>query len=56
MGISAFEDTLVQDAVREVLEAVYEQDFLENSYGFRPKRSAHDAVRILKRLPGGQVG
>ena len=49
IGISAFEDTLVQDAVREVLEAVYEQDFLENSYGFRPKRSAHDAVRTLKR-------
>ena len=49
IGISAFEDTLVQDAVREVLEAVYEQDFLESSYGFRPKRSAHDAVRTLKR-------
>jgi group II intron reverse transcriptase/maturase len=47
IGISAFEDKLVQDAVREVLEAVYEQDFLECSYGFRPARSAHDAVRDL---------
>jgi group II intron reverse transcriptase/maturase len=47
IGISAFEDKLVQDAVREVLEAVYEQDFLDCSYGFRPSRSAHDAVRAL---------
>src|ERR1043166_5084121 len=47
---TAFEDKLVQDAVREVLEAIYEQDFLECSYGFRPGRSAHDAVRALKRI------
>ena len=47
LGISAFEDKLVQDAVREVLQAVYEQDFLDCSYGFRPGRSAHDAVRAL---------
>jgi group II intron reverse transcriptase/maturase len=50
IGISAFEDKLVQDAVREVLEAIYEQDFLECSYGFRPGRSAHDAVRTLKQI------
>jgi group II intron reverse transcriptase/maturase len=50
IGISAFEDKLVQDAVREVLEAVYEQDFLECSYGFRPRRSAHDAVRRLDHI------
>src|SRR5262245_5485217 len=49
IGISAFEDKVVHDAVREVLEAIYEQDFLECSYGFRPGRSAHDAVRTLKR-------
>jgi group II intron reverse transcriptase/maturase len=56
IGISAFEDKLVQDAVREVLEAIYEQDFLESSYGFRPGRSAHDAVRTLKRIvEGGEV-
>ncbi len=47
IGISAFEDKLVQDAVREVLEAIYEQDFLECSHGFRPGRRAHDAVRVL---------
>src|SRR5919198_1249730 len=50
IGISAFEDKVVQDAIREVLEAVYEQDFLDCSYGFRPGRSAHDAVRTLKRI------
>jgi len=49
LGISAFEDKLVQDALREVLQAVYEQDFLDCSYGFRPGRSAHDAIRALHR-------
>src|SRR5919197_1015158 len=49
IGISAFEDKVVQDVIREVLEAIYEQDFLECSYGFRPGRSAHDAVGTLKR-------
>ncbi len=56
IGISAFEDKLVQDAVREVLEVVYEQDFLDCSTGFRPGRSAHDAVRVLKRaVDSGRV-
>ena len=50
IGISAFEDKLVQDALREVLEAVYEQDFLDCSHGFRPGRSAHDAIRTLDRI------
>ena len=50
IGISAFEDRVVQDAVREVLEAIYEQDFLNCSYGFRPGRSAHDAIRALDQV------
>jgi hypothetical protein len=50
IGISAFEDRVVQDAVREVLQAIYEQDFLECSHGFRPGRSAHDAIRALDRV------
>ena len=50
IGISAYEDKLVQDALREVLEAIYEQDFLECSYGFRPGRGAHDAIRALDRI------
>jgi reverse transcriptase-like protein len=50
LGISAFEDKIVQDALREVLQAIYEQDFLDCSYGFRPGRSAHDAVRALHQV------
>ena len=49
IGISTVEDKVVQGALREVLEAVYEQDFLECSHGFRPKRSAHDAIRAIDR-------
>jgi len=47
IGVSTVEDKIVQGAVREVLEAIYEQDFLDCSYGFRPRRSAHDAIRTL---------
>ncbi len=47
IGISTFEDKIVQDSLRELLEAIYEQDFLDCSHGFRPGRSAHDALRAL---------
>ena len=47
IGIPAFEDKVLQRAVAMVLEAVYEQDFLDCSYGFRPKRSAHQALRAV---------
>jgi RNA-directed DNA polymerase len=50
IGISTVEDKIVQGAVRDVLEAVYEQDFLNYSYGFRPGRGAHDAIRELNRV------
>src|SRR5919108_1427330 len=56
IGISAFEDKVVQDVIREVLEAIYEQDFLECSYGFRPGRSAHDAVGTLQGIVEGGAG
>ncbi len=49
IGISTLEDKVVQGAVRNVLEAVYEQDFLNCSHGFRPKRNAHDAIRDIDR-------
>lgn len=49
IGVSVFEDKIVQDALREVLETVYEQDFLDCSHGFRPNRKAHDALRALDR-------
>jgi RNA-directed DNA polymerase len=50
IGISSVEDKIVQGALREVLEAIYEQDFLECSYGFRPNRSAHEALRAVNRM------
>jgi RNA-directed DNA polymerase len=56
IGISSVEDKMVQGAVREVLEAVYEPIFYERSYGFRPGRSAHDAMRTLNQvLDAGEV-
>jgi retron-type reverse transcriptase len=47
LGIAALEDKIVQRAVVEVLNAIYEEDFLGFSYGFRPKRSQHDALDAL---------
>ena len=47
LGIPTFEDKVAQRAIAMVLEAVYEQDFLPCSYGFRPGRSAHQALRQL---------
>ena len=50
IGISSVEDKMVQGAIREVLEAVYEPIFYDGSYGFRPGRSAHDALRSLNQV------
>jgi RNA-directed DNA polymerase len=47
IGIPTFEDKVLQRAVVMVLEAVFEQDFLDCSYGFRPGRSAHQALDAL---------
>ena len=47
IGKPAFEDKMVQRAVAMLLEAIYEQDFSDSSYGFRPGRSPHDARRAL---------
>jgi len=59
IGIPTFEDKALQRAVVMVLEAVYEQDFLDCSFGFRPGRSAHQAVQALwtglMRMGGGWV-
>jgi RNA-directed DNA polymerase len=48
IGIPTFADKVLQRAVTMVLEAVYEQSFLDCSYGFRPKRSAHQALRRVR--------
>jgi retron-type reverse transcriptase len=53
LGIPTFEDKVAQRAIVMVLEAVYEQDFLSCSYGFRPGRSA---ARLAQRLYGRTAG
>jgi len=47
LGVATLEDKVVQRAVVEVLNAIYEEDFVEFSYGFRPGRSPHDALDAL---------
>jgi RNA-directed DNA polymerase len=47
LGIAALEDKIVQQAVRRVLEEIFEAEFVGFSYGFRPGRSAHDALDAL---------
>lgn len=48
LGIPTFEDKVAQRAIAMLLEAIYEQDFLPCSYGFRPNRSAHEALHDLR--------
>lgn len=59
LGIPTFEDKVLQRAVKMVMEPIYEQDFLDCSYGFRPGRSAHEALErvqhVLWRMGGGYV-
>lgn len=49
LGIPAYEDRLVQGVMAGLLNEVYEVRFLDCSYGFRPKRSAHDVVRYINQ-------
>ena len=59
LGIPTFEDKILQRAVAMVMEPIYERDFLDCSYGFRPGRSAHQALRAgrerLMAMGGGWV-
>lgn len=50
LGIPAYEDKLVQAALAKILNAIYEQDFLECSFGFRPNRSCHDALKLSDKI------
>jgi group II intron reverse transcriptase/maturase len=54
LGIPALEDKLVQAGLTRILTAIYEQDFIDDSYGFRPGRSCHDALRALSDEVEGQ--
>lgn len=50
LGISCFEDKIVELAVKRTLEPIYEADFLDVSYGYRPKRSPHDCLKALGQV------
>ncbi len=50
IGIPTTEDKFVQKAMSKIMEAMYEQDFYEGSYGFRPGRSCHQALRKVGEL------
>jgi len=50
LGISALENKIVERGITRILESIYEQDFLDCSYGFRPKRSCHQALKRINDL------
>jgi group II intron reverse transcriptase/maturase len=50
LGIPSVEDKLVQIMLKKILEQIYEVEFLDVSYGFRPKLSCHDAVKALDKV------
>lgn len=57
IGIPVFEDKIVQRAVVMLMGAVYEEDFYECSYGFRPGRSSHEALKTLRaQCMSGRIG
>jgi len=56
LGIPALEDKLVQAGLARILSTIYEQDFIDDSYGFRPGRGCHDALRALSQeVEGGKI-
>ena len=59
ISIPALEDKIVQKAMVEILNAIYEQDFLDCSYGFRPGRGQHQALdemgRVICTRPTGWI-
>jgi len=50
LGISALENKIVERGITWILQSIYEEDFLDCSYGFRPKRNAHQALKKLNDL------
>lgn len=56
LGIPALEDKLVQAGLVKILQCIYEKDFIDDSYGFRPQRGCHDALRALSQtVEGGPI-
>lgn len=55
LGIPTIEDKLIQEVLREILEAIYEPLFNTNSHGFRPNRSCHTALSQIKKTGNGSA-
>src|SRR5262245_20149702 len=56
LGVPAIRDRVVQGALKLILEPIFEADFHDGSYGYRPKRKAHDALaRVTKAILGGKT-
>lgn len=49
LGIPSTDDKLIQEVARIILESIYEDNFSENSHGFRPNKSCHTALRQIHR-------
>ncbi|UCZ51843.1 group II intron reverse transcriptase/maturase [Bacillus shivajii] len=47
LGIPEYEDKIIQKGLAKILNSIYEQDFLDCSFGFRPNRNCHDALKVL---------
>lgn len=56
LGIPTFEDKVLQRSIKMLIEPIYEQDFYEFSYGFRPGKSPHQALRELRERAWGTNG
>ena len=56
IGIPTIDDRIVQEALRMILEPIWEVDFSQRSYGFRPKRSTYDAIAYLTNRLAGNSG
>ena len=56
LGIPSIRDSVVQGAVKRILEPIFESDFQPGSYGYRPKRTAHGAIeRVAKAVVKGMT-
>ncbi|TYQ18126.1 UNVERIFIED_CONTAM: group II intron reverse transcriptase/maturase [Acetivibrio alkalicellulosi] len=54
LGLPVLRDKIIQRAAASILEAIYEQDFIENSYGYRPSKNAHMAINAIKEEVSGK--
>lgn len=54
LGIPTYEDKLVQANLKKILNTIFEQDFLDCSFGFRPGRGCHDALKVLNKVVNKQ--